>query len=190
MNKITANQIRAIELAHADGLLDNAIATRAGVSVATVKRYRKAMGLETNCLTTLRGREGERRVKDAALLLGMTVVWRKRDNAKHDLTINGQRVDVKAAMEEADGSWRFSLPRLRTSYYGRYVYTKDYERDCEAVALVCLRLDGGEPSIYLMNSIGLPKEVRIHPGQTHQEALEAWHLFSPAPAAPVVSIAA
>jgi len=119
----------------------------------------------------------------------MDVVWRGRDNEKHDLTVNGQRVDVKAAMED-DGSWRFSLPSLRTSYYGRYVYAKDYGQDCEVVALVCLRLDGSEPSIYLLNSVGMPNEVRIHPGETHQDALEAWHLLTPPGMQATVSLAA
>jgi len=47
MNRITEAQIDAIRLAHSDGLLDNAIAKRAGVSIATVKRYR--VKLITDC---------------------------------------------------------------------------------------------------------------------------------------------
>ncbi len=179
MNKITPAQVRAIELAHADGLLDFAISQRAGVSIPTVKRYRTKLGLVTNCVTTLRGREGEQRVRAAALLLGLNVIWRKRDNARHDLTVAGLRVDVKAAMQEIDGSWRFPLPRVRSSNMGRYSYDKHYEKDCELIALVCLRADGGEPSMYFLDSRNLPADVRVRSGLTYQEALEAWHLFSP-----------
>ena len=173
MNRITPAQVHAIQLAHADGLLDNAIAERAGVSVATVKRYRTKLGLETHCVTTLRGREGERRVAEVARLAGLEVQWRERDGERHDLIIGGLRVDVKAAMQDENDTWRFSLPTIRASYYGRYSYPKDYEQDCEVVALVCLRLDGLEPSIYLLGTKNLLEEIRIRPGLLTSEPVMA-----------------
>ena len=182
MNRITPAQVHAIQLAHADGLLDNAIARRAGVSRSTVKRVRKEHGLATHCVTAIRGRKGEEKVAEAAILTGLSleIVWRKRDNDKHDLTIADQRVDVKASMQLADGSWKFRLPTIRASNSGQYRYPKDYERDCELLALVCEHPDGREPSIYLLSSSHLPRTIRIRPGQTYQDALEAWHLFTPA----------
>ncbi|WP_019010312.1 hypothetical protein [Deinococcus aquatilis] len=176
---ITAAQTRAIQAAHADGLLDADIAQRAQVSISTVKRVRRKLGLATHCKTARRGRLGEQQVAASATARGLSVVWRARDDDKYDLWIEGKRVDAKATLQGRNGTWHFRLPVMRSSFLGRYAYEKDYERDCEVVALVCQFADGRSPIIYLLGSANLPASVRIREGVNHIGAREAWEVFAP-----------
>jgi hypothetical protein len=112
---ITALQVQQIKDAHTAGMLDPAIAQHAGVSLATVKRYRDRLGLSTHCVTAQRGKLGEQLVAAEAARLGLTVDWHAQESDGHDLLINGQRVDAKAAMQLTDGVWRFRTPRIRWS---------------------------------------------------------------------------
>ncbi|MGY2892851.1 hypothetical protein [Deinococcus sp. UYEF24] len=182
MRKITPQQLAAVQAAHADGLLDSAIAERAGISLSTVKRVRSTLGLETHCQTTLRGRLGEEVTARRAAQLGLTVQWRVRDNDKYDLIVAGRRVDAKASMQLSDGTWKFRLPEHRRSFHHRYTYRKDYAHDCDVIVLVCLYPDGREPEMYLLDSTDLPGTVRIYPGVTYVAEYEAWGcLTSPQP---------
>jgi hypothetical protein len=183
---ITSHQQQQIVLAHTDGHLDREIAQRAGVSLATVKRVRKDLGLATHSKTAQRGRLGEQLTAAAATWRGLTTHWRRRDNDKHDMLISGQRVEVKTAMQQANGSWHFRLPRTRVSFYGQYRYTKDYARDCEVVVLCCLHPDAREPDFYLLPSAGLPTSVTIRAGKTYLGAREDWGLLA-APALPLAA---
>ena len=175
---ISSTQITQIQLAHAAGLLDGAIAHSAGVSLSTVKRVRKNLGLETNSVTAQRGRQGEEIVAQAARTRGLKVVWRSHDTEKHDLSISGLRVDVKTAMQQPDGTWKYRLPVIRASFGHQYEYPKDYAADCEVIVLCCLYLDGSEADLYMLSSIGLPGTVRIIPGTSHLAALEDWSLLA------------
>jgi len=177
---ITQTQVQLISEAHTVGLLDLAIAEYAGVSLSTVKRVRKKLGLQTNCQTTLRGRLGERIVAERAQQRGLGVEWRQYDNHPYDLIIQGHRVDAKAAMQLSDGTWKFRLHETRRSFHGRYRYHKDYARDCDVVVLVCLSLDGSEPTLYLFRSVSLPGTIHIHPRGSFALAREAWEHLSPA----------
>ena len=171
---ITPAQVQRITEAHALGLLDRAIAEHASVSLSTVKRVRKQLGLQTNCQTTLRGRLGERIVAEQARERGLEVEWRRYDNDKYDLIVQGRRVDAKAAMQMKDGTWKFRLPETRRSFHGQYSYQKDYAADCDVVVLVCLYPDERAPELYLFGSAGLPGTVRIYPGVTYAAEREAW----------------
>ena len=171
-------QITQIQLAHAAGLLDGAIAHSAGVSLSTVKRVRKNLGLETNSVTALRGRQGEKVAAQAARTRGLKVEWRTHDTAKHDLVVSGLRVDVKTAMQQPDGTWKYRLPKIRASFGHQYEYPKDYAADCEVIVLCCLYLDGRTPDLYMLSSTALPGTVRIIPGTSHLAALEDWSMLA------------
>ena len=174
---ITQDQQRLIVQAHMNGHLDPAIARIAGVSIATVKRYRTKFGLKTTCETALRGEQGEHLTFQEATRLGLKAEWRPGHNDEFDLYVNGERVDAKASMQCADGSWRFRLPAQRTSFFGQYAYTKDYAQDCEVVALVALYPDGRTPDFYLLSSKTLPGDVRIRPGGPYDAFRNDWSLL-------------
>lgn len=161
MNEGRDEQVRA---AHARGLTDAAVAAEVGVSIATVKRIRARLGLKTKCVTALRGREGEEQVAAAAQALGLHVEWRPVEGAPHDLMIEGLRVDAKTTQADERGHCRFRLGGARQSYYNRYSYAKDYVRDCELLALVCLPAAGGPPSVYFLNSVLARRDVRVRLG--------------------------
>lgn len=171
---ITALQVEHIKAAHTAGMLDPAIAQHAGVSLATVKRYRDRLGLTTHCVTAQRGRLGEQLVADEAARLGFSVDWHDNQHDGHDLLIGGQRVDVKATMQLVNGSWRFRLPGIRCSFFGEYAYRKNYAEDCEVIALVALYPDETPPDFYLLSSRNLPGDIRICRGGSFESARGDW----------------
>lgn len=177
---ITALQVQQIKDAHTAGMLDPAIAQHAGVSLATVKRYRDRLGLSTHCVTAQRGRLGEQLVAAEAARLGFTVDWHTRERDGYDLFIGGQRVDAKAAMQLTDSSWRFRTPRIRVSFFGQYAYCKNYAEDSEVIALVALYSDETPPDFYLLSSRTLPEDIRIRRGGFFEPARGDWGLLAPA----------
>ena len=190
---ISNDQITQIQLAHAAGLLDDAIAASAGVSLATVKRVRTRLGLKTNSVMAQRGRHGEEVVAQAARARGFKVEWRTHDTEKYDLLVSGLRVDVKTTMQQHDSSWRLRLPKLRNSFGARYQYPKDYAADCEVIVLCGLYPDGREPDLYLWSSAGLPTHIRIIAGVSHLTALDDWSLLAvpaPLPLSPALPLSA
>ncbi|QFP77467.1 hypothetical protein [Deinococcus sp. AJ005] len=176
---ITALQVQQIKDAHTAGMLDPAIAQHAGVSLATVKRYRDRLGLTTHCVTAQRGKLGEQLVAAEAARRGLTVDWHARERDGHDLLISGQRVDAKAAMQLTDGLWRFRMHRMRESLFGQYAYRKNYAEDCEVIALVALYPDETPPDFYLLSSLTLPEDIRIRRGGPFEPAREDWGLLAP-----------
>lgn len=174
---ISQNQIHLIQQAHQEGKLDPAIAQQAGVSLATVKRHRTLLGLKTNCVTALRGELGEQVIAEQATARGLSVVWRPGHNDKHDLMIEGQRVDAKATMRLTSGSWRFRLPSERKSFFNQYIYTKDYAADCDLVALVALHPDAQNPNVYFLPSHALPEDIRIRAGGVYDAIKDDWSVF-------------
>ncbi|MFD2610362.1 hypothetical protein ACFSR9_13085 [Deinococcus taklimakanensis] len=176
---ISQEQESIIVKAHAAGHLDLQIAQLAGVSLTTVKRYRRKFGLETNCVTNRRGKLGEQLVYDEATRRGLNVEWRDRHNGAFDLYVQGQRVDAKASMQMVGGAWRFRLSDRRPSFYGQYMYRKDYAADCDVVALVALYPDGREPDFYLLDSRTLPRDVRIQPGNRYDTLRNKWDVLEP-----------
>ncbi len=89
----------------------------------------------------------------------------------------GGRVEVKTAMQQSDGTWKFRLHRTRRSFHGRYRYVKDYAQDCDVVVLVCVFGDGREPVLYLLPGRDVPGTVRVRAGATFEGAREAWELL-------------
>ena len=182
--------ISNVQITHAAGQLDAAIA---GVSLSAVKRIRTWLGLMTNCVTAQRGRHGEKVVAQAARTRGLKVEWRTYDAEKHDLLVSGLRVDVKTAMQQPDGTWKFRLPLVRASFGAQYRYPKDYAADCEVIVLCCLYQDGRTPPLYMLSSAGLPTHILITSGFSHLTALEDWSLLtvpSPVPLAPALPLSA
>lgn len=175
--RISNEQIHLIRQAYALGFLDNGIAVYAGVSVATVKRYRGQMGLKTNCKTALRGELGERLVAEEAGRRGHRVEWRRKASEKFDLYVNDLRVEVKTALQSEDSSWRFRLPTKRSSYFGQYEYSKDYGGDCEVIALVALYPDGRTPDYYLFPSKTVSQDVRIRLPSIYDASKNDWSLL-------------
>lgn len=174
---VQATQIDQIKALHAAGKLDPEIVQATGLSVSTVKRYRKKLGLTTNCETARRGTLGEQMTARQAAALGLRVEWRTVEGEKHDLVIEGQRVDAKAAMRQADGAWRFRLQATRPSFYGKYQYDKNYAQDCELLVLICLYPDGQPADFYLIGSAHAPHEVRIKLGGNYTDFKDAWDVF-------------
>lgn len=144
---ISPAQLALITEAHALGLTDSATARHAGVSLSSVKRYRKRLGLSSACVTQMRGQEGEQLVAVRAAARSLHVAWRHRHDEGYDLLIEGQRIDAKTTLRRRDGSWRFYLPRVRRSFHGQYTYTKNYAADCDVLALVALYSDGRDPDL-------------------------------------------
>lgn len=173
---ITKLKLQYILDAHASGLLDPDIAKHAGVSLASVKRYRSKLGLETHCTTAQRGSYGERLFAGLAQNQGLEVTWRTRENAPHDLTVAGRRVDVKTALRDA-GVWRFRLSEYRSSFLGKYTYFKNYQEDCDVLALVCLFSTAREPDLYLLQSDGLSRDLRVRRGGHYEPFRDAWEVF-------------
>lgn len=171
---ISQAQIQAIKDAHARGALDHQIASAAGVSLATVKRQRKQLGLTTNYLPAQTGALGERLLEAEAHRRGLTTQWRKRSGDGYDLYVAGQRIDVKTSMQHAKGTWRFCLHETRQSFHGRYSYRKDYAADCDYVALVALYPDEREPDIYFLSSQYLPSEVYLGKRDRYADFRNDW----------------
>lgn len=171
---ITETQIQAIKDAHARGALDHQIASAAGVSLATVKRQRKRLGLATNYPPAQTGALGERLLEAEARRRGLTTQWRRRSGDGYDLYVAGQRIDVKTSMQHAKGTWRFCLHETRQSFHGRYSYHKDYAADCEYVALVALYPDEREPDIYFLSSQHLPSEVYLGKRDRYADFRNDW----------------
>lgn len=121
---------------HAQGLLNGPLAAQLGVSVATVKRWKKRLGLGPNCPRNVLGALGEELFNQEAWARRKPGVPAGGHGHPFDLQVGAVRVDVKTAVESG-GSWRFRLPEWRTSQSGPATY-KDYIRDCDLLALVGL----------------------------------------------------
>jgi len=121
---------------HAQGLLNGPLAAELGVSVATLKRRKHALGLGPNCPRNQLGALGERLFAQEACAHGCPAQPAGGHRHPFDLQVGGLRVDVKTAVESG-GSWRFRLPEWRTSQSGPATH-KDYTRDCDLLALVGL----------------------------------------------------
>lgn len=176
---ITQQQQDSIVAHYELGLPDGQVARLAGVSLATVKRYRQRLGLPTRDVKARRGRFGERVVLERAQALGLAVEWRGHATAPYDLRIEGRRVDVKAASRGRNGGWRFRLGGVRSSFHSRYRYRKDYAADCEVVALVCLQGEDEPVAVYLLESGTVPSNVQIYEGGEWEAHREAWETALP-----------
>lgn len=178
MPTISTQQQDAIRDGYTRGLTDAATAAHAGVSLSTVKRYRRQFGLPTLHPNRRLGNQGEQLLADLALARGLTVEWRLKENAAYDLVIEGLLIDVKTTAMTADGLWKFHLPRQRRSFYGSYVYPKNYGTDCDVIALVCLH-HSEEPDVYFLPSAQVPAYVQIRPGDGLYQSRNNWFSVTP-----------
>lgn len=169
---------RAIEEAHSFGWLDPDIACHAGVSLSTVKRAQTELGSETHSVTVQRGKLGEKLFAQAAKERDLQVQWRERENGPYDLMIAGQRVDVKTTMQRSDDSCYFRLSNQRTSYFSRYQYPKNYQRDCKVIALVALFPHGHEADFYLFESKSVIPDILIYPSGRYEAGKNDWRLLA------------
>lgn len=135
----------AFASAHASGLKDRELAAHFAISLATVKRRRKDLGLGSNCLSNNRGMLGERLVAEYLRDQGMTVT-ETANKAPYDLLVNGLRVDVKVGLRRPQASiglpsYQFRLPPLRSSFHASKLYAKHYQRDTDFILLAVLEGD-------------------------------------------------
>ncbi|WP_135228709.1 hypothetical protein [Deinococcus fonticola] len=135
----------AFMAAHAAGLKDAELAAMFSISRATVKRRRKEFRLGSNCLSNNKGALGEQLVAEFMRREGLNVT-ETASKAPYDLLVNGLRVDVKVGLRRPSAhiavpSYQFRLPPLRTSYQASKVYSKDYQRDTDYLALAVIEND-------------------------------------------------
>ncbi|MDV6373674.1 hypothetical protein [Deinococcus arenicola] len=137
------------------------LAQQFGISVATVKRHKKALGLGSNCERNNRGTLGERLVAEYLTQHGVEVVT-TRHSAAVDLWADKLRVEVKVMTPRKGGAAQVRLPALRGSNYNQYQYGKDYERDADILALAVL---SGEAlsHLYLLPSAYWKPTITVHP---------------------------
>ncbi|PNY81658.1 sigma-70 region 4 domain-containing protein [Deinococcus koreensis] len=179
---ITPTQQRAIEQAHAAGLNNPEIAAQTGLSVSTVKRYRAKSNLGGNGLVQQLARFGVQHVTDTARQLGLTVEM-PASGARHDLLIQGRRVDVKAAgmvlspAQTPSPRWQFWFKSSRREEMEEYDYALDQWRDAEVVICVCCPQVPYRPVAYLYEAYQLPKTLTFGRHGVHDYAHERWGLL-------------
>ncbi|WP_152550588.1 hypothetical protein [Deinococcus sp. RL] len=178
---ISALQLALVTEAHSLGYSDAAIARHAQISLSSVKRCRVRLGLPTTSVTQQRGKLGERLVAQLAASRGLRVVWSPRHDARHDLVIQGARVDVKTALRRTDGTWRFRLPATRPSFRSQYQYRKDYAADSELLALLALYPDKRDPDVYFLDSTSAPTNVVVGRGGAYDALKNDWSVLGSRP---------
>ena len=174
---ISNQQLEQLKYGHQHGMLDHQLAAHANMSISSVKRNRKLLGLETNSVTAKLGSSGEQIIAFLATERELKVELRPTNGEVYDLKINGLRVDCKSTIQQPDGTWRFRLSSSRSSFYGAYTYQKDYVKDCEVLALICFKTDGGIPDVYFIESLHAPTEIRIRTIGQYEEFKDAWGVF-------------
>ena len=122
---------------------------------------------------------GERLTAQEAARQGLSVVLHEKNGDPHDIIIAGHRVDAKATMLRADGTWNINLHSSRTSHFGTYSYEKDYARDCDVLAVVALYPEHHRPDFYLFESNTLPSSLTIRLGGQYEARRNDWSLLRP-----------
>lgn len=181
MYKISRDQISIIHSQHAKGAFDNEIASAAGVSLNTVKRYRKELGLHHNNRSNQIGALGEQILFDEAKARGYRVERHKNNRDGYDLIINNFLVDVKTAEMHGRNGFRFRLPARRPSLYGQYDYEKIYADDCHVIVLVCIGKGNSAPKFYFFESWHAPMDISISHGNPYTDFLDHWAVFGDLP---------
>lgn len=120
---------------HAQGLKNQPLADRLGVSLAQVKRYKKQLGLGSNDHRNTLGRRGEQLVTEALRRAGLEAVEMPHGHP-FDLQSGSLRLEVKTSEKPQAGRYRFRLNTKRSSNHARYRYTKDFHADSDFLVLV------------------------------------------------------
>lgn len=155
---IDTAQFRA---AHTAGAKNGELARQFGISVATVKRHKQALGLGSNCERNNRGKLGERLVAEYLIQHGVEVIATKH-GAAADLWVGNIRVEVKVMYSRSEHAAQVHMPALRGSNHNQYWYPKDYQRDADILALAVL---SGEAlgHLYLLPSAHWKPTTTVHP---------------------------
>ena len=156
------NALTAVQEVHALGLLDHQIAQHVGVSLNTVKRYRKLLGLVSNCPRNAAGKLAEQLTAAILRSQGLEVTVAPGHNPRFDLLVSGLRVDVKDGRARPKGAVQFDLRTKRPSNRRQYFYTKDYRRDTDFLALAVV-VKGVLTHLYLLPSSLWKRSITVHP---------------------------
>lgn len=126
---------------HAQGALNRQLAQQFGMSEATVKRWKKTLGLGSNCPRNNLGQRGVDLFIQEAQAHGLQAVDVSAHRNPFDVQVGAVRVEVKTARLSND-SWRYRLPNMRNSFHNTARRTKkDYVQDCDLMALIALDRD-------------------------------------------------
>ena len=135
---ITALQVQQIKAAHTAGMLDPAIAQHAGVSLATVKRYRDRLGLSTHCITAQRGRLGEQLVAAEAARMGFSVDWHDNQHDGHDRRSAAAALTSRPPWNSRTAPGASDCRASGAVFSVSSLIRKNYAEDCEVIGLVAL----------------------------------------------------
>lgn len=177
-NGLTPDVEAKLRSLHTLGLKDAQLAQALGVSHASLKRYKRTLGLGSNCVHNNRGKLGEQAVESLLRAQGYSVAPAPSGHP-YDLLVSGTvRVEVKTSMV-TEGEWRFKLPENRKSLYGKYRYRKHYREDSDLTVLVGLGKDNSATYwVYRSADLGEQLYTRLDNPAT-QEHQNAWELFHP-----------
>ncbi|MFC6616576.1 hypothetical protein [Deinococcus radiophilus] len=151
--------------AHARGLKDAELANQFGISLSTVKRRKRELGLGSNCAHNNRGLLAQRMVAEYLAGEGMSTEVPASHQAPADLLVNGYRVEVKLGYRRS-AAVQFRLPEQRNSFQGQYQYHKDYRKDTDYLALAVLNdAEDALEYLYLLPASELQPTITLHPEQ-------------------------
>lgn len=172
-NSITPEQAKLISSAHAQGMLNPGIAALAGVSISTVKRYRKQWGLGSNVVPSELSQLGKTFIAAQASLRGMDVTYPPDGGPAH-LLINGQGVDVRTVRRGAGGRFQFWLTRSDRPSTVTFNYNAYHQRETAFVIFVCWPGESGQPRMYVFSSETVSQSLTIGPQNAHERHREQW----------------
>ncbi|UBV43253.1 hypothetical protein LAJ19_03280 [Deinococcus taeanensis] len=179
-NRLLPKQEEHIRALNRQGLTDGEIAFALAVSSKTVAKYRKALGLPVNAHNIQTALAGEQFVVEQCQTLGLDVTHMSALHQNHpfDVLVNGWRVEVKTVHDtSAPGIFKFFLSMTRKGRVASPTQVKNYELDCDFVALVCKPKSGEVPSVFILTPQEAGEYIRIDlcdVGMWDQYR-EAWH---------------
>lgn len=164
--------------AHALGFNNQDIATLLDLSISTVKRYKRALGLSSNDLRNNLGKLGEQLVAHVLTQHGFTV-QRMPEGHPYDLQTEAWRLEVKTSATAVKGSYRFRLNTRRSSNHAQYRYAKDFQRDSDFLLLAIVRETALE-HLYCIPTVFWTPNLRVQPDSPfcpYASYRNAWYLL-------------
>lgn len=159
--RLTPSATALLLEAHAQGLKNQAIADLLGVSLAQLKRYKKALKLGSNDYRNNLGRQGEQLVAEALCRAGLPAVVMPHGHL-FDIQSGSLRLEVKTSESPQKGRYRFRLSRKRGSNHARYRYPKDFQADSDFLMLAIE--EGGElQHLYCIPTALWQSSLWVHP---------------------------
>lgn len=157
----TCIDLPAFAAAHAAGLKNQELARQFRVHVSTVKRLKRRLHLGNNDPRNAIGRLGEQLVAQHLAAEGFAVTLMPEGHP-FDLTVAGQRLEVKTSITSTGGAYRFRMHERRSSNHAAYRYDKTYPRDADLLALVITQ-DGLLHHLYLLPMALWQPSITLHP---------------------------